>query len=395
MRFTGAVLFACLVLQRFGLPLGGKAFSAVGPIGIVLGLVFLWRGTLAFNPVRLAAFLVLAALGLLGVGWHALFPGQPGAEPNLQSLSQFLLLTSFGTLSFTAAVDEDAFFRTVNAWLAFIAAAGIAQFLLQLVGLRVFEFTGILPGTLLFEFGFNLVIPVGVGDLLKSNGFFLIEPSTFSQVMALGLAIEVLGFRRPGFVLLFAAGMLLSFSGTGWIVLAAFLVAAALGMGWQGIATVAATSVVLLTLLLGASYALPDLAGALQARTDEISRPGTSGHRRFVTPFWILDDVLRETPSAAVLGIGSGVSERLQPSYEYDVNTPVKIGLEYGFPALIAYVLTFVGGRRSWLQRQIVPPVLVMFFVTGAYQQFAPVLFFLMLLVSVARLERLPGRHRV
>lgn len=387
MLFSTCLLFSCLVLQRFGLPMGGKAFSIVGPVGLGLAGLFAVRGTIGLDTVRLAAFMSLAFLALAGVAWHALVPGQLGGEPNLQSLSQFLLLSAFGALTFTTPVDERRFFRLVNAWLAFIATAGLLQFVLQLVGVRLFAFTGIVPDTLLFENGYNLVIPVGTGDLLKANGFFLIEPSTFSQVMALGLIVEMLAFRRPRFVVLFTAGLLASFSGTGWIVVAGFLLAAVVGMGWRGIAIGLATAAVLALLLAGATYALPDLAGALQARTDEIARPGTSGHLRFVTPFWITQDVLTETPSAAAIGIGSGVSERLPSAYEYDVNTPVKILLEYGFPALVAYTLLFVGGRKSPLQRQILIPVLVMFFFAGAYQQFPPVLFLLLLLVSVARLE--------
>ena len=387
MLFSTCLLFSCLVLQRFGLPMGGKAFSIVGPVGLGLAGLFAVRGTIGLDTVRLAAFMSLAFLALAGVAWHALVPGQLGGEPNLQSLSQFLLLSAFGALTFTTPVDERRFFRLVNAWLAFIATAGLLQFVLQLVGVRLFAFTGIVPDTLLFENGYNLVIPVGTGDLLKANGFFLIEPSTFSQVMALGLIVEMLAFRRPRFVVLFTAGLLASFSGTGWIVVAGFLLAAVGGMGWRGIAIGLATAAVLALLRAGATYALPDLAGALQARTDEIARPGTSGHLRFVTPFWITQDVLTETPSAAAIGIGSGVSERLPSAYEYDVNTPVKILLEYGFPALVAYTLLFVGGRKSPLQRQILIPVLVMFFFAGAYQQFPPVLFLLLLLVSVARLE--------
>ena len=385
--FSSCLLFSCLFLQRFGLPLGGKGFSIVGPIGLSLAALFTLSGTLGLGTVRFVAFLILGALALVGVAWHALYPGHLGQEPNLQSLAQFLLLSAFGTLSFAVRVDEGRFFRLVNTWLAFIAVAGLVQFLLQLVGVRVFAFTGIIPDGLLYEAGWNLVIPVGTGDLLKANGFFLVEPSVFSQLMALGLVIEVLAFRRPRFLLLFFAGLLLSFSGTGWIVLGGFLVAAVVGMGWRGIATGAATAAVLAVALAGAAYAFPDLASTLQSRTDEITRPGTSGHLRFVTPFWITEDGLTETPSAAAIGIGAGVSERLTPVYEYDVNTPVKILLEYGTPALIAYTLLFVGGRKSPIQRRILVPVLVIIFIAGAYQQFPPMLFLLLLLVSVARLE--------
>jgi len=52
-----------------------------------------------------------------------------------------------------------------------------------------------------------LRISVGVGDLLKANGFFLIEPSVFSQFMALALIIELLTTRRPRHMLLFIAAL--------------------------------------------------------------------------------------------------------------------------------------------------------------------------------------------
>ena len=205
--------------------------------------------------------------------------------------------------------------------------------------------------------------------------------------MAVGLIVEILTLRRPGYLALFVAGLLLSFSGTGWIVLAAFVLAAALGMGWRGVAIAAAT-VMLLGAVLGVlTLAVPDVAASLQARFGEFSQPGTSGHQRFVTPFWVLDDALTAQPLAALLGLGSGVSERLGLPYTYDVNTPIKVALDYGFPALLAYVLTFVAGRRSPVQAGLLFPAMVLFFFTGGYQQFPPVLFFVLLLTSVARLH--------
>jgi hypothetical protein len=271
-----------------------------------------------------------------------------------------------------------------------MAIAGILQFFAQFIGVELFAFTGILPSSILFEAGYNLQIPTGVGSLLKSNGFFLIEPSTFSQVMAMGLIIEILAFKRIAYLALFIAGLLLSFSGTGWIVVGSFIISAGLAMGWRGI-VIAGATVILLTVLLGVgSYFLPDMAAAMQDRVSEISRPGTSGHLRFITPFWALDDMLTERPSAALIGLGAGVSERLNLSYEYDVNTPIKIALDYGFPALMAYVLLFVGGRKSPIQSAILAPCCILFFFTGGYQQFPPILFLILLLISVARLRPAP-----
>ncbi len=386
--FTGAMLAACLLLQRFGLPFGGKAVSVVGPVGLALAGFEVARGTLILHRFRLASYLVLAICVLAGLAWHALQPGGGvGGGTNLQSMSQFLLLVALAVLTFAEPVEEGAFFRRVNFWFAVIAVAGAIQFAAQFVGVRIFAFTGLLPDSLLFEAGYNQQIPVGVGELLKSNGFFLVEPSIFSQVMALALIIEILAFQRLGYLALFMAGLLLSFSGTGWIVMFSFVAAAALGMGWRGVMISMATVILIGTLLGVAAHLVPDVADALHARFDEISRPGTSGHLRFITPFWALDDSLSTDPAAAIVGLGSGVSERLSLPYEYALNTPVKVILDYGFPALIAYVLLFVGGRRSPVQAGILVPTCTLFFFTGGYQQFPPVLFLVLLLTSVARLQ--------
>ncbi len=208
--------------------------------------------------------------------------------------------------------------------------------------------------------------------------------------MALGLIIEVLSFRRPVYLALFIFALLLAFSGTGWIVLASFVVAATLGMGWRGIAMGAATMIMVGSLLGACLIFAPDVITSLQQRVDEIYRPGTSGHLRFITPFWALGDVLNEQPSAALVGLGSGISERLNLSYEYAVNTPIKVALDYGVPALLAYVLLFVSGRKSPVQAGLLMPACILFFFAGGYQQFPPILFLVLLLTSVARLQESP-----
>jgi hypothetical protein len=131
----------------------------------------------------------------------------------------------------------------------------------------------------------------------------------------------------------------------------------------------------------------PQAATVAAGRIHEIQTPGTSGHMRFITPFWMLDDELKRDPALAVFGIGGGVSEHLVLPYAYDVNTPVKIGVEFGFPALACYLLLFLIGARSRLQSVLVVPGFVLLTITGGYQQFAPVVFFVSLICSVARLR--------
>ncbi len=380
---------ACLFLQRFAVPLGAKPFSIVGPIGLLLVAIAIWRGVLVIHRRRLCAYLALSICVLVALMAQVIRPaGTLDGPANLSSLFQFLLLSTFAIVSFAEPVDEKRFFRTVNFWFIVIAACGLAEFFAQFAGIRIFKFSGILPASILYEYGYNTQIAVGVGGLFKSNGFFLVEPSVFSQVMALGLIIEMLNFRRAAILALFAMSLLLSFSGTGWIVLSSFIVAAVFGMGQRGIAMAAAVLLVLGLALGILSYAAPAFTGALEQRTSEFSTPGTSAHRRFITPFWALSDTLTEQPSAALFGLGSGVSERLRVPYDYDVNTPVKVMLDEGFPALVAYFLLFVLGRKTAPQAALLVPAIVLFFITGAYQQFAPVVFLVFLLISVARLEK-------
>lgn len=385
--FTTIIVAASMFLQRFGLPVGGKTVNLVGVIGLGTAMIGLSRGVFTFSQARLSAFVVLSMLALIGLAYHQMSPALFAASSSLASVSQFLLLSGFATLSFTVPISEAAFFRRINAIFAIIAAAGIVQFLLQFVGINLFAFSGILPAALLTEDSYNLQIPIGVGSLLKSNGFFLLEPSIFSQFMAMAMIVEIVAFRRAAFLGLFAGGLLLSMSGTGWIVLASFIATVAFSMGRRGVVISIATFGVLTILVVSAATLAPDVAAAFSARLDEVFRQSTSGHMRFVTPFWLLDEVFSRDPSAWLLGIGGGISEQLSLPYEYDVNTPVKIAIEYGIPSLIAYVVLFAAGQKTSLQRALLVPGMVLLMFGGGYQQFAPGLFPILLMMSVGFLR--------
>ena len=390
LRFTTVLLGACLFLQRFGILAGTAPLSIVGPLGLALGAWGLARGTLVLHPARTAIYLGLVGLALLGAAWHATAPGTFDAAASTNSLLHFLGITAFATLVFAAPVDERAFFNRVSRLLAIVAALGIGQFAAQFVGLRLFAFTGLVPDSLLLENGYNLEIPVGVGDVLKSNGLFLIEPSVFSQFMAVGLMVEILTARRALYFALFTAGLLLSFSGTGWIVLASFFLFAGLRLGPRFLKAALVSACAIGIGVAVMALLAPDFATALSARLGEVSQPGTSGHMRFVTPFWLMSDVLAREPSALFAGIGAGVSEKLSLPYTFDVNTPVKVFLEFGLPLLLAYLALFWRAERTANQGALFVPCMMLFLFTGGYQQFPPVLFPVLLLLATARLAPAP-----
>ena len=389
--FVIGLLVLCFFLQRFGLTFGDQSLNVVGPLGLGLAIAGVIGGRLTFSVARLCLSFAMLAMIMAGSAFDAANPQPFVGASSMGSLLQFVAITGFAVFSFRQPMDERVFFRIVQTFFLVVALAGILQFFAQMAGLRLFSFTGVLPSSLLVENGWNLEIPAGIGDLMKSNGFFLVEPSVLSQFMALAIAIELLYFRRRLHLAAFVLGLLLSFSGTGWLVLIAFALAVALRLGGRGVA-LAALLAVLLATAAGLTIVLaPDFAAVIQSRFGEISTPGTSGHMRFVTPFWLLGDMMARVPMASLLGIGAGTSEHLTLPYEYDVNTPVKISLEFGFPVFILYIALFVIGRRTERQSVLVLPGLVLLLLTGAYQQFAPIVFLVSLLLCIARLEQAPA----
>lgn len=400
-RYAVAILLAALLLQRFVLPLAGSFTSVVGPVGFAIAIAAFARGLFRFDRGRLQLYLLFVALALLGATFASLMPPPFGVAMSWTSGLQFLALSGFAVFAFARRVDETRFFRAISACLAFVAIAGLLQFAAQFAGLYAFRFSDVIPPQYLTEIltggGYNNEIAISYGgSLYKSNGFFLAEPSIFSQFMAVALAIETLYFRRPLRFLLFIAALLASVSGTGWIVLAVFVATLAVSMGGRGLALAVAFLIGLGLALLIWSVVLPDFYASFVGRTGELGETGSSGFIRFVTPFWIAGTVLARVPWALLSGIGFGLSERLSLPYEASVNTPIKIALENGVPVLICYVLLFTLGEQTPRQARLMPALIALLALTGGYSQFAPVLFPLLLLMSIATLsESAPARSFV
>lgn len=390
-QFTTLLLTSALVLQRFGLVLSGPSYlSIVGPVGLLLAGYGLMKGTLVLNRSRLVIFVALVAWVILGSAIRAVTPDRYGTVPSWPSLTQFVVLSAFGVLTFSRPVDEVGFFKVVNAVFLTLAVAGIVQFILQFAGLGLFSFKDLVPENLLLEGAYVTVISIGDSGFFKSNGFFLVEPSVFSQFMALAIIIEILVFRRSMYLTAFAIGLVCSISGTGWLMILGFVATATFSLGLRGLLLSLAMVAIGSVALGGLALLFPSGFDLFMARTGEIYAIGSSGHQRFVTPWWLANFVFSRTPWVALYGLGAGASEHLgmQPAWDYNLNPPVKITLEYGLPAFVLYLLFLLeGGGRSRTQKALLVPVLILLLLDGGYQQFAPVLFPAMLLIMVASFD--------
>ena len=392
--FTMAVMLSAVLLQRFAIPIGDQSLSIVGPIGMAAAGWALLSGGLVLDPRRFALLLALVALAALSTAF-AIAVAPPMLPPaSWTSAAHFLGLTAFAAFGFARPVSEMRFFGAIQSVLTLCAGLGLTQFAAQFVlgpgfpGL--FTFAGVLPESILVP-GYNTVIPTGAGGMFKSNGLTLVEPSVLAQYMALGLIIEIAVFRRPSRLILFPVGLVASLSGTGWVVLAVFLLRVAVGQR-NGVLLAGATALALGLALGVLALILPDAFASFAERADEIRRIGTSGHSRFVTPWWLLDWAMDRTAWAPFLGLGPSTAERLPVTYENTANVPVKLAIEYGFPAVLVYVSLYLVAERSPRQALLMPALLFLVLFAGGYQQFPPVLFPALLIAAVARLrpEELP-----
>jgi hypothetical protein len=386
-RFVGLTLGICLFLQRLALPYGSLAVSLATPLVLLLSGWGLMVGILTVDRRRVAFFLGLVACGLVATAVHASYPLAIAPRTSLNSLIYWLAMTAFAVLRLSTPMDERRFFSLLGILLELVAIAGIAEFVAQLVGLRLFSFSGLVPANLLIEREYDVLAPIPGTGLLRSNGFFLVEPSVFSQFMALGVIVEWLLFRRPARLVLYLVGLLVSVSGTGWLVLCVFVVELAFVTGALGAlrAMILIAACILMVAL--ASLVMPDITGVLTERSGELTVQGSSAYQRFVTPFMVLTQVLNAAPWSILTGIGPGASEQLLVAFFYQLNTPVKVMLEYGVPGLVFYLLLLLDAARTSTQWLLIAPLFMLLMFTGGYQQFSPILFPVLLIGTVALLQ--------
>jgi hypothetical protein len=359
-------LLATTFLAKWGVPIGPRDLAMSWPI--ILGALALgWiTGRLTLDPVRFGVFLALiGALGAIQV-----LRGDPFSLPSL-----LFMAAIFGCYVVSlerappSGTDALRLFATVC---TVIAIAAIAQFGLQFVVGRTLAFPvdNLVPKAMLIE-GYNNQIPIDYGATIqKANGVFLLEPSFLSQLMAVALIAELAartawGMTRLMRLALFAAALMLSYSGTGLIILGIVLPVLIIAQR-RWMLLVAA----LAGLALASAFHEPLQLGIYLERADEFSSIRSSGFERFVSPFYLFEEFLWRDPWRSLFGFGPGsyiphASRAYYPAAEIAFS---KIVFEFGIVGAAA-----VFGFLVWVVFRSPAPVvlkcavLVMFFMSGLY----------------------------
>ena len=355
-----APLIGATVLSKFAIPpLGAQGFGLAFPL---IAMAMLWGLTtsrLQFDGRRLLLFcVVLAILGMMQV--------LRGSEFSMSSVALMAVLGfSFVVSGSSDAYDNEKvleFFRDLT---FLIAGIGILQAIaLRIVGTQLaFPIEHYIPQAFLTQ-GYNNVTPLSYGsEIFKANGVFMLEPSIFSQLTAIGLMAELCGKSRLLRLPVYAAALIASYSGTGILILAVTLpMYGLLYRRWQ-LVLPAMVAIPLLVI-----FAEPLHLDFLVNRTSEFNNTGSSGFARFVGWRELFADRLWNSPTHALFGNGAGSFLTESVGYSAAQMSYSKIIFEFGvLGAVLYFAFIFYCMLSSRAPVVVRVAVLVCYFLNGPY----------------------------
>ena len=300
-----AVRFALLATPLIGVTFLSKfAFPPFGALGIGASLFLVLAAVLIgsiidcvrIDPRRLTLFaLMICCLGLMQIF-------QPGA---VSPTSLLLLVAVHLPYVFTVPQSNNGE-RIIKFFIQIVtvfALLGIAQFvLMRVVNVRyLFPIENFFPDALIVQhFNHQAVVEYGSQEY-RANGVFLLEPSFFSQVLAVAMVAELCTLGRVTRLAIFGLALLVSYSGTGIIVLAICLPLCVVSQRRWGLLLVGVIGLI-------AIIALQEFfhVGRLLSRVNEFTAIRSSGYGRFVGGFYLFDRLLWPDPWRTFFGYGAG-----------------------------------------------------------------------------------------
>lgn len=393
--------FVFLVTPLIGVTFLSKfAFPPLGAQGIGISIFVLLGalvagsviGCLRFDPRRLTLFVML--IGIIGV-IQILQPD------SFSVLSLLLLVAVHLPYVFTVPHSDDGD-RIINFFLGIVtvfALCGIAQYSLQFVvdAHFLFPIENFVPKAFVVQHFNHQAAMEYASEEYRANGVFLLEPSFFSQVLAVAIVAELCTRFRVTRLAVFGLALLVSYSGTGILVLTICLPLCVVTRRRWGLLLVGVFALVVMIPL--QQYLHPD---RLLSRVAEFGSIQSSGYSRFVGGFYLFDQFLWHDPWRTLFGYGAGsfTSYATRAHYAAAEMALFKIVFEFGLVGTVAYFgFVFCCLFYSPAPRLVTLAVGITYFLNGIYTPFAHGLALSLLLwnsahARVGRAEWLIGSHR-
>jgi hypothetical protein len=249
------------------------------------------------------------------------------------------------------------------------ALLGIAQFgLMRVVNVSyLFPIENFVPDTFIVQhFNHQAVTEYGSHDY-RANGVFLLEPSFFSQLLAVAIVAELGTLARLTRLALFGLALLVSYSGTGIIVLAICLPLGIVAQRRWGLLLVGLCALVVLIPL--QEYLHVD---RLVSRVGEFGSSQSSGYYRFVGGFYLFDHFLWQDLWRTLFGYGAGSFTTYASHDAAGEIALFKIVFEFGLLGAVAYFgFLFACLLYSPAPRLLTLAVGITYLLSGIYIPFA------------------------
>jgi hypothetical protein len=217
-----------------------------------------------------------------------------------------------------------------------LAVLGIAQYGLEFfVNPRfLFPIENFVPDTFIVQhFNHQAAMEYGSHEY-RANGVFMLEPSFYSQLLAVAIIAELYAQGRMTRLAIFGLALIASASGTGIMVLAVCLPLCLVARRRWGL--LLAGMLALVGIIVVHEYVH---SFGILSRIGEFGAEHSSGYSRFVGGFYLFDQFLWHDPWRALFGYGAGsfTNYAARAHYAADEIALSKMVLEFGLVGATAY----------------------------------------------------------
>ncbi|UWU91325.1 hypothetical protein [Bradyrhizobium sp. CB1015] len=344
---TNSVIFAhiafilCICMQRFGLLIGtGQIFFSL--FGFFALVAWGWRvGVVSIRGPQTLAFGLVVVWFLFSAVAAAESPDR-GVETSPASLAMVLVTNSLFLFGPSTRFSNQAVLPVFLFYVRLCAVLAIVQIVLQFGGIRIFSFKDAIPALdpVLVESAYNQNAVEFYGSLnRRANGFFPMEPGALSQLLAIGVVVDVFILRRLAYLPLYAISYVLTRSGSGLLVLVVSLGVYPLIAPLKSLRVIAIGAAV--ALMIGTTYLVaPEPFDPIVGRLDEFSSTKSSGYARYVAQLQTWDYLFKT--DRVLIGSGPGGLER-SPAYFGGSGNPVlKLVADYGIIGLVIFLFYLI-----------------------------------------------------
>ena len=320
-----ALNYGVIVLfQKVGYSTPAASLSVALPCLMVSFIALMIMGDFRISPIRLIAYAAFCATAFFsqamvgrGISWFGLA----------------ILFAIYLFFIFEMRVTWGFYLRTVAVFqnLMLVACALLLlQHLWQLAlgANSIFNIENYVPTQFLYKTYNYIQLINWRSHYIKPNGFIFLEASIASQFLAIALITEMVYFQRLWRLALYGACLVLTFAGTGLLIVALTAPLLLLKLSPRRAIILAIASLILVAVVAATGWF--DL---ISGRLGEFQIAGSSSNSRFIAPFLSLSHAISD-PTVIFKGIGAGNIKAGQNIVWW---ASTKLVVEYGVLTTISF----------------------------------------------------------